>query len=572
MAVENEFEPHLGRLKDQGAKATKKARSFVSEVTAAARRAGGGTADLGGRRPMPGRGRGASRFASHAATRRVIVKARVIRHGGARFRAAPLAMHIRYLRREGVQRDGQAGEMFDREGQADHEAFAERSADDRHHFRFIVSPEDAEKLEDLRTTTRELMARAERDLGTRLDWVAVDHWNTDNPHVHVLVRGVTEDGADLVISRDYMGRGLREQAEALVSLELGPRTQREISASLDKEVAAERLTSLDKSLRRQAQDGVVDLRVSGGRFADGQARLVGRAKTLERFGLAQPVGAGRWSLVEDLERRLQALGERDDIIKTLHRAMGGKDRDPSSLAMHGVDLVEPIAGRLADRGLHDELTGAAYVVVDGIDGRLHHFFVEDLGRTGDTPIGGIVEVRTRRDDQTARIEVIHRSDLSLDAQVAARGATWLDRRMVASSIEPPANQGFGAEVADALGRRQVWLQRQGLGTQSGERFTPARKLLATLRDAELTQVVKHLEGETKTPWKPGAEGDPVSGVYRRRLDLVSGRFAMVDDGLGFQLVPWTRSLEAHLGREVTGTLTQGGGVDWALGRKRGLGI
>ena len=117
-------------------------------------------------------------------------------------------------------------------------------------------------MDDLRTFTRELMADAERDLGTRLDWVAVDHWNTDNPHIHVLVRGRGDDGQDLVISRDYISRGFRGRAEERVSLELGPRTEREISAALRKEVEAERWTSLDRALRDFADDGggIADLR------------------------------------------------------------------------------------------------------------------------------------------------------------------------------------------------------------------------------------------------------------------------------------------------------------------------
>ena len=100
--------------------------------------------------------------------------------------------------------------------------FAERCEEDRHHFRFTVSPEDAARMSDLRAFTRELMVEAERDLGTKLDWVAVDHWNTDNPHVHVLVRGRGDDGKDLVISRDYISRGLRARAADRVTLELGP--------------------------------------------------------------------------------------------------------------------------------------------------------------------------------------------------------------------------------------------------------------------------------------------------------------------------------------------------------------
>src|SRR3546814_19414995 len=98
---------------------------------------------------------------------------------------------------------------------ADDLAFADRSKDDRHHFRFIVSPEDAGEMTDLRAFTRDLATQMEADLGSRLDWVAVDHWNTDNPHVHLLVRGVADTGADLVISSDYISRGLRSTAAEL---------------------------------------------------------------------------------------------------------------------------------------------------------------------------------------------------------------------------------------------------------------------------------------------------------------------------------------------------------------------
>src|ERR1700740_1893410 len=111
-------------------------------------------------------------------------------------------------------------------------AFAGRGLDDRHHFRFVVAPEDAAEMADLKSFTRDLVAQMERDLGTRLDWVAVDHWNTDNPHVHLLVRGIAEDGSDLVISRDYISHGLRSRGEDLVSAGLGPKPEHEIRSAL----------------------------------------------------------------------------------------------------------------------------------------------------------------------------------------------------------------------------------------------------------------------------------------------------------------------------------------------------
>lgn len=573
MGASDEFEPRFGGLKDRGGKSSHRARSFVSQVTAAATRAGGGASDLGPRRTGPRSGRGAGRLAASTTSRRVTVKARIIRHRGARFRAAPLAMHLRYLRREGVDRDGRPGGTFDSLGEADHEAFAARCQDDRHHFRFIVSPEDAEQLEDLRATTRDLMARAERDLHTRLDWVAVDHWNTDNPHVHILVRGVAEDGADLVISRDYISRGLREQAQALVSLELGPRTQREIAASLDGAVEAQRWTSLDHALRGRTDEmiGTVDLRPRGGRYADGEARLIGRVQYLERLGLARLEGGGRWSLAPDLEPRLRALGERGDIIKTLHRAMQG--RDPSSIAIQDQSLGEPVLGKLVERGLHDELSGQAYAIVDGADGRLHHFRFGDLTDTGDTPTGGLVEIRSRAvDGGRVRLELVHRSDLPLEGQIKATGATWLDRQMVAREPQPLSSTGFGVEVSGALERRGAELEAMGLASMQGGQRRLARDLIATLRNAELARTSANIQAETGLARIETAEGDRISGVYRRRLDLVSGRFAMIEDGLGFQLVPWTRTLEAHLNKDVSGTMTPGGGVDWTMGRKWGIGL
>jgi type IV secretory pathway VirD2 relaxase len=226
---------------------------------------------------------------------------------------------------------------------------------------------------DLRAFTRELMGDMERDLGTRLDWVAVDHWNTDNPHIHVLIRGRADDGKDLVISRDYIAQGFRDRAAERVTFELGPRSELGIQSALEKEVEAERWTRLDRALREIADDG------------GGVAHL-------------RPGTPG-----EDPElRRLQTLRDlsiRGDIIKTMHRAMTGAGREPdvAGFTPHGEDASEPVVGRLVARGLPDELKGSAYAVVEGIDGRTHHLCFSDLELTGDARPGAIVEARAYDD-------------------------------------------------------------------------------------------------------------------------------------------------------------------------------
>ncbi len=186
-ARDDDFNPRPGRIHD-GNQGAKRPKSFVGEVMRAAKKAGhrgqtfrrsSGTAG----RSTFGRGRRAAlSLASRVPSRRVVIMARIVRHRGGRFRSAPLSKHIAYLKREGVTRDGADARMFDvASDDADTKAFAERCEEDRHVFRFTVSPEDAGQMSDLPAFTRELMKDAERDLGTRLDWVAVDHWNTDNP-------------------------------------------------------------------------------------------------------------------------------------------------------------------------------------------------------------------------------------------------------------------------------------------------------------------------------------------------------------------------------------------------------
>lgn len=580
---EDDFRVRPGRIRDPH-RGAGHPRTFVAEVMRAAKKAGHvgntfGRSKVGSGGSRFGRGRRAALSLSLSSTsRRVVMKARVVRHHGTRFRSAPLPRHIAYLQREGVTRDGADAHMFDaRSDTADERGFAERCEDDRHHFRFIVSPEDAAQLKDLRAFTRELMADVERDLGTRLDWVATDHWNTDNPHVHVLIRGKAEDGQDLVISRAYISRGFRDRAAERATFELGPRSELEIRAALEKEVDAERWTGLDRALHSLADEngGVADLRPGAGSEDPEPRRLMlGRAKKLERLGLAEQAGAASWTLKPGLEQSLRDLSIRGDIIKTMHRALAGAGREPdvAGFAVHGDGTADQVLGRLVTRGLHDELKGSAYAIVEGVDGRTHHLQFSDLEMTGDAPPDAIVEARSYEDaGGRQRLSLATRSDLPIEEQIGASGATWLDRQLLAREPATGGNA-FGAEVREAMERRIDYLADEGFARRQGQRVIFARDLLDTLRRQELAAAASRLAAETGLVHRPAADGEHVAGIYRQRVSLSSGRFAMIDDGLGFQLVPWRPALERHLGRQVVGAMSPGGTVDWRFGLKRGLSL
>jgi len=579
MSGEDDFRIRPGRIRSTRAQS---AKPFIAQALAAAQKAGGSVSHRGkigpGNRSRFGRGQRAAVQANRLLTARsrgAVIKARVVRHGG---RNAPLGTHLNYLRREGVTRDGEKAHLFGPGGdEVDAMDFVGRCEDDRHHFRFIVSPDDALEMSDLRGFTRDLVGQMEKDLDTRLDWAAVDHWNTEHPHIHLIVRGVRDDGENLVISRDYIKEGMRDRARDLITQELGPRTDHDIRRGLERQIETERWTDLDRQLARDGyRTGIVDLAPHPDRQSDEfHAFKVGRLRKLERLGLAEEIGPGQWTMSETAETTLRELGERGDIIKRIHRGLTerGIGRGAASYVLAAESIDDPIVGRLVDRGLDDELKGTAYAVVDGVDGRTHHIKLPDLDAAGDSAPGSIVELR-RFDDARGqrRVALAVRSDLDIERQVHATGATWLDRQAIAREPAALGGGGFGAEVRDAMDRRAEHLIEQRLAERHGQSVIFSRNLIDTLRQRELDGLADRVSAETGRPFSKAGTGDYVAGTYRQRFALASGRFAMIDDGLGFQLVPWTPSLERQFGQHVSGVAHGDGGVDWSFGRQRGLGL
>jgi type IV secretory pathway VirD2 relaxase len=375
--MQDEFEPKLGRM---GHGRAKRETPYVRKVLNAAYKSG-----FAAKRKSSftgkyiGRGSAIGTLAAAGffpkGQRRVLVKVRIakLRAGDLR---APRA-HLRYLQRDGVTRGGEPGQVYSKELDiADSGEFTERCDGDRHQFRIIVSPEDAAQMEALKPFVRDLMTRMERDLDTELDWVAVDHYNTGHPHSHIIIRGHDDLGKDLIMTRDYVSHGIRHQAQDLVTLELGPELDFDRQMKVARDVDAERFTRLDRTLLTQAQDNF--LVVSAMPTADTMthAAQMRRLRKLQSYGLAQEKQTGVWELSPNTETRLKALGQRQDIINTMHRAMreSGIDRPAGSYSIfHG---EKPVVGKVAAVGLADELSDRRYVVIDGTDGRVHY---ADLG-------------------------------------------------------------------------------------------------------------------------------------------------------------------------------------------------
>ncbi|MFC3396369.1 relaxase/mobilization nuclease and DUF3363 domain-containing protein [Brenneria rubrifaciens] len=640
---DDRFRPRMGKNRQRG-------DPFINRVIRQTNKAGAKAAKAGLRPGSRlGRGHVAASFASDFRTpndRRVTIKTRLVnlRKAGAR----STSTHLRYIEREGVGRHGEPGKAYGPiTDEADLKEFDKRGREDRHQFRFIVSPEDAEQIDDLRSYTRQLMARMEADLGTGLEWVAVDHWNTDNPHTHIVLRGKDDNGKDLIISRDYIAEGMRMRASALATEWLGPRTELEIQLTRLREVEQERWTTLDRILMRErADDGRIYIeRFAAPRLQSQRQMLIGRLQRLTRMGLASEHQSGIWQIHADAETTLRAMGERGDIIRTMQRTMNGKPRE---LMVFQPDKGDFLVGRVAGKGLADELYDKGYLVVDGLDGRAHYVTLPPRAELEQYQTGSVVEVKPaaylRPSDQNIvalaagglyradhhlavarqqnvpdrdpqelvasyvrRLEALRRagivermaegvwrvpgdlpergrqydvqrlgggavvelkSHLPIERQIRVIGATWLDQQLIGGG-RGLGDMGFGGEVKDALRQRANFLIEQGLAEKRGQRVYLARNLLETLRDRELVKAALDIAAETGLEHRHVTDGKRISGIYRRSIKLASGRYAMLEDGKGFSLVPWKPVVEKRLGNEVS-VMVRGNRVSWDIGRRQDL--
>jgi type IV secretory pathway VirD2 relaxase len=367
MSRDNQFNVRLGRILSPNG--TGRFVSFSGQVRRAAQRS---SRSLG----RPSRKQGA--IAEQYFSRRVIVKVHLVKMGA--YGKDSQRHHLNYIQRDSAAREGETGLLYSRdEVMIDGDEFRERGLDDRHQFRVIVSPEDGKEFGDLRTYTRNVMAQMERDLGTKLDWVAANHYDTANPHSHVVIRGVTETGSTLIIPRDYISHGMREAAEHVATLELGPTTQIDVAKKLALSVRHDRFTSIDRDLLAKGQYQIVDLSKLPLDGSDWSQRFEKwRVKYLSSLGLAEKMGFGKWRLDDNLERTLRRMGDRGDILKAYHRAMSrtklDRSLDSEPIYDPAEKLARPITGRVIEKGVLDDVNDRSYIVLDTLQGEA--LFVE----------------------------------------------------------------------------------------------------------------------------------------------------------------------------------------------------
>jgi len=379
--------------------------------------------------------------------------------------------HGRYVARESAA-GGSATAGFDR---ADHgidvgaRLASWQAARDQRLWKIIISPEFGERV-DLTRLTRDLMARVEHDLRTPLEWVAVAHFNTEHPHVHVALRGLGRDRQPIHLNRDYVKQGIRSIAEDLCTRQLGHRTELDADEAERREIREKRFTSLDRKIANSAQrimeDPVtaltatasLDKPAQGETARTGQQYLVARLAVLEEMGLAQRTGPATWSLRSDFEtilRAMQRTGDRQKVMAA-HGVLISDERLPVEV----LDLTKTrsVAGRVLVHG-EDEQVGRSYLMLEGIDARVHfiHYTpeIEEARAHGELRTNSFARLRRVfvNGEPAVQVEDLGNSEAFLTSRQLQVDAGELIRRGVL-----PTEDGWGGW----LGRYQTALRRAAM--------------------------------------------------------------------------------------------------------------
>jgi type IV secretory pathway VirD2 relaxase len=574
---EDQFDPKLGRIRDaRRVRAERHAALVFRQAGRQGARAVRRTGHVAPASLTRGMGAGLRAAAGLIApgSRRVIVKARYTRIFAGDLGAA--RAHIRYIVRDGVTREGEQGRLYGASGDdVDAGAFLDRSASDPHQFRFVVSADEGARLADLKPFIRTLLAQMEQDLDTKLDWVAVDHFNTGHPHSHIVIRGRDDKGRDLVMARDYIAHGVRARAQALVTLELGPESEIERMQKLFNEVAQERLTRLDRSLLARARQGVLVISAAEEGEPSQRALRIGRLKTLEKLGLAEQRRRGVWALDIALEPKLRQLGERADKFKMMQRALveAGIDRGAAAMALfERGPRKTPLIGQVVGVGMIDEITDRTWVVIDAVDGRAHY---AELGRLrlADAPVRGELvalagETAAGKPSSAIKLQVL--SHVPVEQQTSYEGPTWIDQALIAGWQPDAHAAGFSVAMRRAFAARLGWLQQRQLAVADSEgEVVPTAATRRSLRQLETQRLVAALSRDLGATYVAHQPGTRIGGVYERSVTTPTGRLAVIRREDTFTLAPWRPALEPLRGQRVIGMVGPTR-VTWAIDRGRAL--
>jgi type IV secretory pathway VirD2 relaxase len=478
-------------------------------------------------------------------SRRVVVKAHFVKMSA--YGAKASRLHLEYVQREGVEKDGSRGIAYGADAVADPRAFAKPLENERHQFRLIVSPEDAREL-DMTAFVRRYMAEVEKDIEHPLQWIAVNHYNTDHPHAHIIIRGVDKDGEQIRMERGYISHGLRERAQDMATRELGPRNDLETERHRLHEVDKDRITSLDAEVKRLADRDVVDLRGRRWPRVD-ENLLVARLKHLEALKLAERQSPCSWRLTPGWQDELRQRARRNDIMDRMDRWIGAdRSRYEIDGPQEGNPERPPVLARLVHKAVCDDRANSYGVILETADGRGLYSSMDarqaDKVRQGDLVMVEWAATAKEQDGQLRAPQLrVSQVDLRLEEQISYPGAVWLDR-VARGELR---RGGLGSEVAKAAAERDRFLQSKGMPADLAPSDPRREGWVLELERFGLGERRGREEQEVFLKETPEGFRGRVSLTEPTRNGL---QYAAISNGDEFVLVAVTRELKMQIGKQV----------------------
>lgn len=459
--------------------------------------------------------------AANSYSRRVIVKSLIVSKASLKTNksmARVIEDHLVYLQREGVGKNGKVPDLFSNHNRIiEPKVFAERLADDRHHFRIILSPENGQDL-NLKLYAQEVVKQMEVDLETSLEWVGVEHHNTDNPHVHLLIRGKDDLGNDLIIRPNYISHGLRARAQEIATLELGPRSEREIALSVNRMLKQDRVIQLDKIIASSTELNQVSIaHLSGKATYEEQRMIVKRLEYLKTIGLAQSIDSkkGLYKVKENFVEILKDLEAQNDIYKRISRfgLMEVKQFDSNN----GL-----LVGKVLDKGLSDELKNKYYLMLDGADGNKWYIDLKENDIGKDLESGDWIKL------EGDKVSILAKHSIAKDMEELK--PTWADKMLLfpkSKGLVSPVGVGF--ELNSALEQRKAYHMKNNMAFMKGSRFCIKKGLLNTLEAKEIDFKKGELFSKEGFTFVPVNDRNHIQGKLIKVCELSSGTYGVVKE-------------------------------------------
>ena len=413
-------------------------------------------------------------------SRRVVVKASYIKSSNEKHRSR-IRHHLNYVGRETTPEEEKSLRLYSQtEEHVDINLKISDFEKAPHFFSVIISPEDGDKL-DLKKFTREFVHTIETDLRTKLDWVAGNHFDTNEPHVHVLINGLDDRGKRLLMKRDYVSHGLRVRASQTVNKELGLRNINDIISTLKIDINSSRKSVLDVIINKNKKSGKFNLAaVSSESLNDIPKYLLeDRLRFLENKQLAVRVNNHEWQLKDTFIDELKSLERSTSIIEKLSTGWKIGQHNCEIISSANID-ERTIKGHVVERGYVDDMGDKEYLVVKSKEKSFSYVELEKYSEKSPARVGEFIRVDTTKPFLGAK-----KSDSTILEVAQGHGGIY-DAKMHALLVEKEARLPPGvtaAEYAQVHVKRLEVLRRIGLVKEIGEgRFAIPKDYLARLND------------------------------------------------------------------------------------------